>query len=93
MISYVYDPNGGLYRPVIVCDACAHPITESGNAYWVVHPNGEIHPQVWHTHKYECARLDQAIVKTYGGAVLSEELAVWLVQLRNNFDDVTSRQP
>lgn len=94
MIVYDFNPNecpewGGTYYPLIVCDACAQPITEHGNTYWLVHEDGEVHPQVWHTHKcYPCAQLDEAIRDTFGrpgSLVMSEELDRWLDQLRHNF--------
>jgi hypothetical protein len=92
MISFVYDPDecpdwGGTYFPVIVCDACAQPITANGNTYWLLQPDGSIHPQVWHTHKWPCASLDDAIAAQHpGGLVMFEELDCWLDQLRRNFD-------
>jgi hypothetical protein len=85
MIAYIHTKADDLYRPQIVCDTCLKPITGAGNAYWLVYANGEIHPQIWHTHKLECARLDSVLEHDYGADCLFEELDVWLEQLRNNF--------
>lgn len=94
MITYIHDPDvapelGGVYYPVVVCDACGRAIREHGNTYWLVLDNGDIHPQVWHTHKWPCSELDRAIRSEHGGGlVMSEELGRWLRQLTQNF-----RQP
>lgn len=88
MISYAWGPDhewGGVYYPLIICDACLKPISDGhGNAYWLVRENGEIHPQIWHTHKLHCAELDRTLEKRHGGMVLFEELSTWLGQLQHN---------
>lgn len=94
MIRYVYDPQArddlfggeGAYAPRVICDACLEPITDYGNAYWLVRPDGEIHPQVWHTHKWPCSELDRGITERHGGTVMFEELDRWLRQVRHNFE-------
>lgn len=83
MITYLLRDD--LYVPMIVCDACAQPIDTTGNAYWVVYDSGQIDPRVWHTHKFRCSAIDRLIEQRTGGSVLSEELELWLVQLRNSF--------
>jgi hypothetical protein len=85
MIRYEFDAGLSVYRPRIICDSCAEPIVGSGNAYWLVRPDGEVHSNVWHTHKYPCSRLDRTIAQTDGpGLVMSAELDVWLRQLQHN---------
>ena len=87
-ITYCYDPqprdSGGTYRPHIVCDACGDRIFGPGNTYWLVLDSGDIHPQIWHTHKHPCSELDRIIQHEHGGLVLWEELDVWLTQLAHN---------
>ncbi|MGI8792400.1 MAG: hypothetical protein ACR2H3_04390 [Acidimicrobiales bacterium] len=88
MISYSVHTcaeMGGIYSPIIVCDACGRPITRSGNAYWIVLDDGQVLAQVWHTHKHPCSRLDDELQERYGGLVMSEELNRWLDQLVHNF--------
>lgn len=88
MIAYTVhtcEELGGIYAPVITCDACGDTITQSGNTYWAVLPDGAVLPQVWHTHKWPCSRLDDELESRFGGVVMSEELDVWLDQLRHNF--------
>src|SRR5688572_11328293 len=96
MITYEAHPApevGGVFAPVVVCDACGKNITRSGNAYWVELPDGSVLPQVWHTHKFPCSRLDDALTSQFGGLVMSEELDVWLKQLSANFaGEATIRQ-
>ncbi len=98
MISYQHDPtvdpeHGGLYLPIVVCDACSRPIVGSGNAYWLVRvEDGEVHPQVWHTHKHPCSKLDDELERQHPGhASMWEELDRWLDQLRHNFEAGTGR--
>jgi hypothetical protein len=99
VIAYTHDPNntpewGGVYYPVVVCDVCVKPIAKSGNVYWLVQPDGSIHPQVWHTHKWPCSALDDAIkADNRGSLVMSEELGRWLDQLRRNFERLPRMAP
>ncbi len=90
-LAYVHLPEpadvGGTYCPVVVCDACHERITGSGNVYWLVLPSGDLHPDVWHTHKWPCSDLDRALEADHGGLVMSDELDVWLGQLRRNVLD------
>lgn len=90
MITYEFDGNtasehGGTYYPVIVCDGCLRRITGPGNTFWAVRDDGEVMPQVWHTHK-QCAGFDRVIATHHRHRVLvmSENLATWLDQVRGN---------
>lgn len=94
MIAYdhIAAPDlGGIYAPIIVCDACGQPIVKSGNVYWVVLPDGSVPAQIWHTHKYPCSRLDDHLETRFGGLVMSEELDRWLRQLAHNFTTANTR--
>jgi hypothetical protein len=75
-----------LFMPRFWCDACGRPIEGQGNVYWLVDlDTGEIYPQIWHTHKHPCARIDRDIEELTGGFVMSEELDVHISQLTYNF--------
>lgn len=90
MISYVYNlddapEDGGTFCPVVVCDAYAERIVGPGNTYWLVLGDDTVDPRVWHTHKFPCSRLDDAIEAQHpDGMVMSEELDCWLAQLHRN---------
>lgn len=84
---------GDVYVPCLVCDACSKLIRHgTGNVYWLVRPDGEVHPDIWHTHKWPCSELDRVIEQSHGpGLVMFEELDVWLRQLEYNSRTAATR--
>lgn len=82
VIRYSYDPKaareqGGMWRPVFVCDTCLRIIQgDDGVAVWTVDGSA------WHVHKGDC---DQRLCTDFGKP-LSAPLKDHAGQLRQNLD-------
>lgn len=102
MIGFEWDHNccpeeGGLIKPIILCDHCHQRIMAEGNVLWIQpedfprKPKVIIKPLIFHTHKH-CNHAFEAAYERAHGLVLfySDEIDNYLAQLTNNV--VTTRE-
>jgi hypothetical protein len=73
--------EGGLDRPVVVCDLCGAEITDAldGNYQWVMDAEGRPHwAEVYFTHKRCCHAFEQTNGAVLWGAIGLECLPIFL---------------
>lgn len=100
-----FEVEGGIIKPVVVCDFCAARIVGTGNALWLMPsplgkpprgPNFAFESPIFHTHKHCNHAFEIAYSERHGPTdFFSRELWEFIAQTLNNVathDDKRARQ-